>query len=154
MPACVREASTAVRSSTPAREVDDDVTHHRQTVNAPGAPAAIGSYNHAVRSGDLLFCSGQIPLDPETGEIVGDTPAEQTRQCLRNLDAIARAGGASLADAVRIGVFLVDIGAFAEVNEAYAEFFAEDDAPARYAVGVASLPRGALVGFEAVVAVP
>ena len=86
--------------------------------------------------------------------IVGETAAEQTRQCLRNLDAIAHAGGASLADAVRIGVFLVDMGSFAEVNEAYAEFFADDDAPARYAFGVASLPRGALVGFEAVVAVP
>lgn len=148
------DASSAIRSSTPAREVENDVTEHRQTVNAPGAPAAIGPYNHAVRTGNLLFCSGQIPLDPDTGEIVGSTPGEQTRQCLRNLDAIAGAGGASLADAVRIGVFLVDMGAFAEVNEAYAEFFADDEAPARYAFGVASLPRGALVGFEAVVAVP
>jgi 2-iminobutanoate/2-iminopropanoate deaminase len=129
------------------------VTPHRQTVDADGAPAAIGPYSHAVRTGDLLFCSGQIPLDPATGEIVGDTPAEQTRQCLRNLDAIARAAGASLADAVRVGVFLVDMGHFAEVNEAYGEFFG-DDAPARYALGASSLPRGALVGFEAVVAVP
>jgi 2-iminobutanoate/2-iminopropanoate deaminase len=126
---------------------------HRKTVQADGAPAAIGPYSHAVRTGDLLFCSGQIPLDPATGEIVGETPAEQARQVLRNLDAIARAGGASLADAVRIGVFLVDMGAFAEVNEAYAEFFLEDP-PARYAYGVASLPRGALVGAEAVVAIP
>jgi 2-iminobutanoate/2-iminopropanoate deaminase len=126
----------------------------RQSVSTDQAPQAIGPYSQGVRSGSLLFCSGQIPLDPDTGEIVGSTPGEQTRQCLRNLDAIARAGGASLADAVRIGVFLVDMGAFAEVNEAYAEFFAEDDAPARYAFGVASLPRGALVGFEAVVAVP
>jgi 2-iminobutanoate/2-iminopropanoate deaminase len=148
------DASSAIRSSTPAGEVNEHVTEHRQTVNAPGAPAAIGPYNHAVRAGGLLFCSGQIPLDPDSGEIVGATAAEQTRQCLRNLDAIARAGGASLADAVRIGVFLVDMGSFAEVNEAYAEFFADDDAPARYAFGVASLPRGALVGFEAVVAVP
>ena len=125
----------------------------RQTVHAPGAPAAIGPYCHAVRAGDLLFCSGQVALDPATGELVGDTPAEQTRQCLRNLQAIAEAGGATLADAVRIGVFLVDMGAFAEVNEAYGEFFGEDP-PARYAFGVASLPRGALVGFEAVIAVP
>jgi 2-iminobutanoate/2-iminopropanoate deaminase len=125
----------------------------RQTVHAPGAPAALGPYCHAVRAGDLLFCSGQVALDPETGELVGDTPAEQTRQCLRNLQAIAEAGGATLADAVRIGVFLVDMGAFAEVNEAYGEFFGEDP-PARYAFGVASLPRGALVGFEAVIAVP
>ena len=152
MPASAVQATTALPSGTPDREVDDDVTQHRQTVTAPDAPAAIGPYNHAVRAGDLLFCSGQIPLDPATGEIVGTTPAEQTRQCLRNLDAIARAGGGSLADAVRIGVFLADMGAFAEVNEAYAEFFDEADAPARYAFGVASLPRGALVGFEAVVA--
>jgi len=130
------------------------MSHHRETVTAVGAPAAVGPYSHAVKSNGLLFCSGQIPLDPESGEIVGETAAEQTRQCLRNLDAIAHAGGASLADAVRIGVFLVDMGSFAEVNEAYAEFFADDDAPARYAFGVASLPRGALVGFEAVVAVP
>lgn len=129
------------------------MTMHRETVNAPGAPAAIGPYCHAVRAGGLLFCSGQVALDPESGELVGDTPAEQTRQCLRNLDAIARAGGASLADAVRIGVFLVDMAAFAEVNEAYGEFFG-DDPPARFAFGVASLPKGALVGFEAVVAVP
>ena len=101
MPASLGDASSAIRSSTPAREVENDVTEHRQTVNAPGAPAAIGPYNHAVRTGNLLFCSGQIPLDPDTGEIVGSTPADQTRQCLRNLDAIARAGGASLADAVR-----------------------------------------------------
>jgi 2-iminobutanoate/2-iminopropanoate deaminase len=125
----------------------------RHKIETDAAPAAIGAYSQAIRTGDLLFCSGQIPLHPETGELVGETPAEQTRQCLRNLDAIARAGGASLADAVRVGVFLVDMGSFAEVNEAYAEFFT-DDPPARYAFGVASLPRGALVGFEAVVAVP
>ena len=76
MPASMGEASSAIRSSTPAREVENDVTEHRQTVNAPGAPAAIGPYNHAVRTGNLLFCSGQIPLDPDTGEIVGSTPAE------------------------------------------------------------------------------
>ena len=129
------------------------MTTHRQTVHAPGAPAAIGPYTHAVRAGNLLFCSGQVALDPQTGELVGATPAEQARQCLRNLQAIAEAGGATLGDAVRIGVFLVDMGAFAEVNEAYAEFFG-DDPPARYAFGVASLPRGALVGLEAVIALP
>jgi 2-iminobutanoate/2-iminopropanoate deaminase len=129
------------------------VTTRRQTVDAPGAPAAIGPYSHAVRTGDLLFCSGQVPLDPETGEMVGDTPAEQARQCLVNLDAIARAAGATLADAVRVGVFLTDMGAFAEVNEVYAEFFPSDP-PARAAIGVAALPRGAQVEMEAVIAVP
>ena len=125
----------------------------RQTVYAPGAPAAIGPYSHAVRAGDLLFCSGQVALDPETGELMGETPAEQTRQCLRNLEAICRAGGATLADAVRLSVFLVDMGSFAEVNAAYGEFF-EIDPPARMAIGVAALPRGALVGFDAIVALP
>ena len=129
------------------------MTMHRQTVEAPGAPAAIGPYSHAVRTGNLLFCSGQVPLDPESGELVGDTPAEQARQCLRNLDAIARAAGASLADAVRIGVFLTDMSAFAEVNEAYAAFFPSEP-PARAAIGVAALPLGAQVEMDAVIAVP
>jgi 2-iminobutanoate/2-iminopropanoate deaminase len=121
-------------------------------VDAPGAPAAIGPYSHAVRAGDLLFCSGQVALHPQTGELVGDTPAEQTRQCLQNLSAICEAGGTTLADAVRLSVFLVDMGAFMEVNDAYGEFFGEDP-PARVALGVASLPKGALVGFDAIVAV-
>jgi 2-iminobutanoate/2-iminopropanoate deaminase len=129
------------------------VTTHRKTVDADGAPAAIGPYSHAVRTGDLLFCSGQIPLDPETGEIVGETPAAQARQCLRNLEAVARAGGATLADAVRVGVFLTDMSAFFEVNEVYAEFFPEDP-PARSAFAVRELPRGAFVEIEAIFAVP
>ena len=129
------------------------MSKHRQPVTALGAPAAIGPYSHAVRSGSLLFCSGQIPLDPETGELVGETPAEQARRCLENLQAVCAAAGASLADAVRCTVYMTDLAAFADVNEVYGEFFG-DDPPARYAFGVASLPRGALVGFEAVIAVP
>jgi 2-iminobutanoate/2-iminopropanoate deaminase len=120
-------------------------------VNAHGAPPAIGAYSHAVRTGDLLFCSGQIPLDPATGELVGATAAEQARRCLQNLRAVCDAAGASLARAVRLTVYMTDLAAFAEVNEVYAGFFPEDP-PARVAVGVAELPRGAYVEIDAVVA--
>ena len=124
----------------------------RQTVTAEAAPAALGPYSHAVRSRGLLFCSGQIPLEPVSGELVGATPAEQARQCLRNLQAVCEAAGASLADAVRMTVYLTDMAAFAEVNEAYAEFFGSEP-PARVAIGVAALPKGAEVEIDAVVAV-
>ena len=124
----------------------------RQTLSADGAPAAIGPYSHAVRSGGLLFCSGQIPLDPATGELVGDTPGEQARRCLDNLEAVCAAAGASLADAVRVTVYLVDMAAFTEVNEVYAGFF-KTDPPARVAIAVAALPKGAQVEIDAVVAV-
>ena len=129
------------------------MSKHRDTVTALGAPAAIGPYSHAVRAGGLLFCSGQIPLDPESGELVGDTPAEQARQCLRNLQAVAAAAGGSLTDAVRCTVYMTDLGAFAEVNDAYGEFF-EAGPPARVAVGVAALPKGAQVEIDAIVALP
>jgi 2-iminobutanoate/2-iminopropanoate deaminase len=129
------------------------MSHHRETVTALGAPAAIGPYVHAIRTGGLLFCSGQIPLDPESGELAGSTPAEQARQCLANLAAVCAAAGATLADAVRVTVYLTDMGAFAEVNEAYAEAFPSDP-PARVAIGVAALPKGAQVEIDAVVALP
>ncbi len=129
------------------------MSHHRHVVTALNAPAAIGPYSHAVRTGGLLFCSGQIPLEPESGEIVGDTPGEQARRCLENLSAVCAAAGATLADAVRLTVYMTDLGAFAEVNEVYAGFF-EDEPPARVAVGVAALPKGAQVEIDAVVAMP
>ena len=129
------------------------MSQHREPVTALGAPAAIGPYSHAVSAAGLLFCSGQIPLDPDTGELVGETPAEQVGQCLRNLSAVCGAAGASLADAVRITVYLTDMGAFAAVNEVYAEFF-EADPPARVAIGVAALPKGAQVEVDAIVALP
>jgi 2-iminobutanoate/2-iminopropanoate deaminase len=130
------------------------VSQHREPVTAIGAPAAIGPYSHAVRAGGLLFCSGQIPLDPDTDSLVGDTPAEQAAQCLRNLQAVCAAAGASLQDAVRCTVYLTDLaGAFADVNGAYGEFFAADP-PARVAVGVAALPKGAQVEIDAIVALP
>jgi 2-iminobutanoate/2-iminopropanoate deaminase len=129
------------------------MSHHRESVTALGAPAAIGPYSHAVRTGSLLFCSGQIPLDPESGELVGSTPAEQARRCLDNLEAVCEAAGAQLSDAVRLTVYMTDLGAFAEVNDAYAAYFAAEP-PARVAIGVAALPKGAQVEIDAVVALP
>src|SRR5882762_2167295 len=123
----------------------------RESVHAPAAPAAIGPYSHAVRAGQLLFCSGQIPLDPSTGELSGDTAAAQARVCLGNLRAVCEAAGTSLARAVRVTVYMTDLSAFAEVNDVYAAFF-DAEPPARVAVGVARLPRGAYVEIDAVVA--
>jgi 2-iminobutanoate/2-iminopropanoate deaminase len=124
----------------------------REIVTAPGAPAAIGPYSHAVRAGSLLFCSGQIPLDPATGELVGSVPSEQARQCLLNLTAVCEAAGASVEDALRLTVYMTDLSAFAELGEVYATFFSRSP-PARVAVGVAALPRGAQVEIDAIVAI-
>jgi 2-iminobutanoate/2-iminopropanoate deaminase len=129
------------------------VSHHREPVTALGAPAAIGPYSHAVRAGGLLFCSGQIPLDPGTGELVGESPGEQAHRCLENLAAVCAAAGASLTDAVRLTVYMTDLGAFNAVNDVYAGFF-EHEPPARVAIGVAALPKGAQVEIDAVVALP
>ena len=125
---------------------------HRQSISTDGAPAAIGPYSQAVRTGDLLFCSGQIPLEPTTGELVKDDIEGQARRCLENLSAVAEAAGGSLANAVRCTVYLTDMNDFARVNEVYAEFFGGDDPPARVAVGVAALPKGADVEIDAIVA--
>jgi 2-iminobutanoate/2-iminopropanoate deaminase len=126
---------------------------HREPVTAKDAPDAIGPYVQAMRAGDFLFCSGQIPLDPRTGELVPGGPAEQTGRCLENLAAVCQAAGASLGDAVRMTIYLTDMTAFAAVNEVYGLFF-EADPPARVAIGVAALPRGAQVEIDAVVALP
>lgn len=123
----------------------------RQPITAPDAPAAVGPYSHAVRSDGFLFLSGQTPLDPATGALVAGDVGEQTRQCLRNLEAVCAAAGASLRNAVRCGIFVTDMGTFAEVNTAYAEFFPEMP-PARSTVGVAALPVGAQVEIDAIVA--
>ena len=129
------------------------MAHHREVVTALEAPAAIGPYSHAVRAGGLLFCSGQIPLDPSTGELSGDTAGDQARRCLENLASVCAAAGASLGDAVRVTIYLVDMGAFGQVNEVYGTYF-ETDPPARVAIGVAALPKGAQVEMDAVVALP
>ena len=124
----------------------------RQSVSTDGAPEAIGPYSQGVRSGSLLFCSGQVPLDPSTGEIVKEDVEGQARRCLENLAAVCEAAGGSLSDAVRCTVYLTDMNDFARVNEVYAEFFGSGDPPARVAVGVASLPKGADVEIDAIVA--
>jgi 2-iminobutanoate/2-iminopropanoate deaminase len=124
----------------------------RHPLTADGAPAAVGPYSHAVRSGGLLFLSGQTPLDPATGKLVEGGIGDQTRRCLENLQAVCEAAGAQLSDAVRCGIYVTDMGTFAQVNEAYATFFASEP-PARSTIGVASLPVGAQVEIDAVVAV-
>jgi 2-iminobutanoate/2-iminopropanoate deaminase len=124
----------------------------RTPVATDQAPAAIGPYSQAIRTGSLLFCSGQIPLDPSTGEIVKEDVTGQARRCLENLAEVCQAAGTSLTEAVRCTVYLVDIADFARVNEVYGEFFGGDDPPARVAVGVASLPKGADVEIDAIVA--
>jgi 2-iminobutanoate/2-iminopropanoate deaminase len=126
---------------------------NREPVTAPDAPEAVGPYVHAIRAGGLLFCSGQIPLDPRTGEIVDGDAADQAGRCLENLAAVCQAAGASLGDAVKLTIYMTDMSAFAAVNEVYSSFF-ESDPPARVAIGVAALPRGSKVEIDAVVAVP
>ncbi len=123
----------------------------RRAIEAEGAPAAVGPYSHAVAADGLLFCSGQIPLHPQTGELVGQTPAEQARRCLQNLSAVCEASGTTLQRALRITIYMTDMSAFADVNEVYATFF-DADPPARAAVGVAALPKGAAVEMDAIVA--
>jgi 2-iminobutanoate/2-iminopropanoate deaminase len=124
----------------------------RQKVQTDSAPAAIGPYSQAVRTNDLLFCSGQVPLDPSSGEIVKEDVEGQARRCLENLSAVCEAAGASLAASVRCTVYLTDMDDFARVNDVYAEFFEGEDPPARVAVAVAALPKGADIEVDAIVA--
>ena len=123
----------------------------REPVDAPAAPPAIGPYSHAVRAGELLFCSGQIPLDPSTGEIVGATAAEQARRCLENLRRYAPRRARHWTRAVRMTVYMTDLAAFDDVNEVYASFFAERHRRGSRS-GSPQLPRGAYVEIDAVVA--
>ena len=129
------------------------MSHHRKTVTAEGAPDAVGPYTHAVVSNGLVFCSGQVPLDPNTGKLVEGSIGEQAKQCLENLSVVAAAAGAQLSDAVRMGIYVTDMGTFKDVNEAYGTYF-ESDPPARSTVGVAALPLGAEVEIDAVIALP
>jgi len=129
----------------------DELAGNREPVTAPGAPEAIGPYVHAVVASGLLFCSGQIPLDPRTGDLVGSTAADQAGRCLENLAAVCQAAGATLGDAVKVTIYMTDMSEFASVNEVYGSFF-ESSPPARVAVGVVALPRGAQVEMDAVVA--
>ena len=120
-----------------------------QPIYTPNAPAAIGPYSQAVQAGNMLFVSGQIPIDPATGEFVGNDIATQTHQSLTNVKNILEAAGYSLNDVVKTTVLLSDIANFAAMNAVYAEYFTENK-PARAAFAAKDLPRGALVEIEAI----
>ena len=124
----------------------------RKTVAAIGAPEAAGPYSHAVAHGGVLYCSGQVPIDPETGKLVEDGPGEQAKRCLANLEVVCAAAGTSLANALMVNVFVTDLATGAEINAAYGEHF-DADPPARAMVEVAGLPLGAGVEIAAIVAV-
>jgi 2-iminobutanoate/2-iminopropanoate deaminase len=121
----------------------------RTAVQTASAPKAIGPYSQAIRAGELVFCSGQIPLDPASGEMVAGDVAAQTRQVMKNLEAVLRAAGTDLTHVVKTTIFLVDLGDFARVNAVYGESFPAAP-PARATVQVAALPKGALVEIEAI----
>lgn len=121
----------------------------RQIIHTDKAPAAIGPYSQAVRVGDVVYLSGQIPLVPASMELVGDDVESQIRQVFDNLAAVAEAAGGALADAVRLTVYLTDLANFPLVNEVMAEYFSEPY-PARAAIGVAALPRNAAVEIDAI----
>lgn len=120
-----------------------------QSIHTPNAPAAIGPYSQAIQAGNMLFVSGQIPIDPATGEFAGSDITAQTRQSLTNIKAILTQAGYSFADVVKTTVLLADMGDFAAMNAVYAEFFTQPY-PARAAFAVKTLPKGALVEIEAI----
>lgn len=121
-------------------------------INTEKAPAAIGPYSQGILSGNLLFTSGQIPLDPATGNLVSGGIQSETKQVLENLKAVLEAGAAGLKDVVKTTVYMTDLSEFAQMNEVYGIYFSGEP-PARSTVGVASLPRGARVEIEAVAVV-
>ncbi len=122
----------------------------KQPIHTDSAPAAIGTYSQAIRAGGTVYLSGQIPLVPETMELVGGGAEFQIRQVFDNLMAVAEAAGGTLADVVKLTVYLTDLGDFPAVNEIMAEYFTEPY-PARAAIGVAQLPKGAAVEMDAIV---
>ncbi len=121
----------------------------RLAITTDQAPAAIGPYSQAVRRGDTVFLSGQIPLDPATGQLVDGDIAAHTRRVFDNLSAVCQAAGSSLDDVVRIGIYLTDLGDFAAVNAVMADYFTAPY-PARSTIQVSALPRGAQVEVDAV----
>ena len=123
----------------------------KKTISTSEAPSAIGPYSQAIQVGNFVFASGQIPIDPATGSFAEGGIKEQTRQSLNNVNAILKEAGLTLANVVKTTVFLADIADFADMNSVYAEFFSEPY-PARSAVAVKSLPKGALVEIEVVAA--
>ncbi len=121
----------------------------KETISTEEAPGAIGPYSQAVKAGNLVFCSGQIPIDPTTGEFVSGNVAEQTHQVLKNLSAVLEAAGTDLNNVVKTTVFLADMNDFAAMNEVYAEFFNQNK-PARATVQAARLPRDARVEIDCI----
>ena len=120
-----------------------------KVINTDQAPAAIGTYSQAVATGQLEFLSGQIPLDPATGELSEGSPAAQAERCMENLKAVLSAAGLSFDQVVRCTIYLTDLSAFGEVNEVYGRYFS-DPPPARACVQVAALPKGASVEIDAI----
>jgi 2-iminobutanoate/2-iminopropanoate deaminase len=129
------------------QNIQGDLTLPKQIISTTEAPQAIGPYSQAVRAGDLVFLSGQIPLDPSNGTMVTGDAAAQTRQVMENLGAVLRAAGTTFAHVVRATIYLVDLGDFAKVNEVYGSYFSSEP-PARATVQVAALPRGAAVEID------
>lgn len=120
----------------------------KQTIITERAPKAIGPYSQGVKAGGLVFTSGQIPIDPKTGELIQGSIKEEARQSLENVKAVIEAAGFSLRDVVKVTIYLTDMTEFGVVNEIYATYFGQDR-PARSTVGVASLPKGARIEIEA-----
>ena len=123
----------------------------RNPINTPSAPKAIGPYSQAVKSGSLVFISGQIPLDPETMELVGEDVVRQTHQVFKNLSAIAKASGGNLVDIVKMTIYLTNLDNFSKINEIMTSYF-QEPYPARATIEVSALPKAALVEVEAILA--
>ncbi len=123
----------------------------REVIYAENVPAAVGPYSHAIKGGELLFVSGQLPIDASTGRFVGDSINEQTRQCLENIKIILEAAGSQLEKVLKTTVFLKDMNDFEEMNKVYSQFF-QSDFPARCCVEVARLPRDAKIEIEVIAA--
>ena len=121
----------------------------KKIISTTDAPAAIGPYSQAIRSGDLIFCSGQIPLDPKSGQIVSDDIMPQTRRVMDNISGILKSEGLSLADVLKTTIFLTDLGDFQTVNDIYGSYY-RSEPPARSTVQVSALPKGAKVEIEVI----
>jgi reactive intermediate/imine deaminase len=137
------------RNTTLAAFTDTDPSMPRQAIHSDSAPKAIGPYSQAVRSGNTLYLSGQIPLDPATGELVAGDITTQASQVFENLKAVLAAGDATFDDVVRVAIYMLDLGNFGAVNEVMKHYFREPY-PARSTIGVATLPRGAAVEVDVI----
>jgi 2-iminobutanoate/2-iminopropanoate deaminase len=147
----VRKTSSAETKESLIVESDfaDNIAPMKKIISTNEAPAAVGPYSQAVRAGGIMFCAGQIPLDPKTGQIVAQDISGQTRRVLDNIAAILRAEGLTFENIVKTTIFLIDLGDFQTVNEIYASYFKQQP-PARSTVQVSALPRDARVEIEAI----